>query len=177
MIYETKTYLKLKNKPQDNFPEWIVVHHSAASENQTVESIENYHLSLGWEGVGYSYLITPNGDIYKGRPEHYHGSHVKEQNINTKSVSICLVGDFDKKMPTEAQKTSLRGILSELKAKYSIPLEKIVPHRYFLGNPPYKTCFGKLLDNNWAKKLLETEEVGSVKDEIKKQIINLLNQL
>ena len=166
---ETQTYLKLKNKPKDNFPEMIIVHHSAASENQTVKSIEDYHLSLGWEGVGYQYLITKLGEVWKGRPEHYHGSHCKEQSMNTKSIGICLIGDFDKKLPTEAQKNTLITLMNDIIKRY--PIKDIVPHRHFLGNPPYKTCFGSLLKNTWAKDLI------SNKEKIKLQIIELLKQL
>lgn len=156
---ETKTYVKFKNSPKDNSPEYLVVHHSAASENQSVESIENYHLSLGWEGVGYHYLITNTGEVWRGRPEHYHGAHVKEQNINFKSIGICLIGDFDKKLPTGAQISALKTLLLDLQARYSIPNTKIVPHRHFLGNPPYKNCFGSLLKDDWAKNLVENQPV------------------
>jgi N-acetylmuramoyl-L-alanine amidase len=85
------------------------VHHSAASEDQTVQSIENYHLSLGWEGVGYQYLITKTGEVWLGRPEHYHGAHVAEQSMNTKSIGICMIGDFDKKLPTDVQISGSRN--------------------------------------------------------------------
>lgn len=172
---ETKTYIKFKDTPKVNNPEWLVVHHTAASEDQTVESIENYHLSLGWQGIGYHYIITKTGEIWKGRPEQMEGSHTKEQGMNKKSVSICLVGDFDKKIPTEAQKSSLRLILSELMAKYSIPLGRIVPHRFFLGNPPYKSCFGNLLSDSWARDLVSTPIID--KEKIKVEIKKLVDLL
>src|SRR3990167_6563556 len=154
---ETTTYIKLKSKLKDNFPEWIFVHHSAASEDQTVESIENYHLSKGWEGVGYQYLITKTGEVWKGRPEHYHGSHV--QGYNTKSIGICLIGHFDFKMPTEAQIASLRGLLEDLVARYAIKPENIAPHRKFSS----KSCYGKLLEDDWARKLLTSPNVVKAK--------------
>lgn len=156
-MQETKTYIKLKDKPQDNFPEWIFVHHSAASEDQSVVSIENYHLSLGWEGIGYQYLITKTGEVYKGRPEHYHGSHV--EGYNTKSIGICLIGHFDFKMPTEAQIASLRGLLEDLTSRYTIQPENIAPHRKF--SP--KSCYGKLLSDDWARNLLRPPNVEKVK--------------
>jgi len=149
---ETNTFKKLKNKKQDNYPEYLIVHHSMASENQTVQSIENYHLDLGWEGVGYQYLINFLGEIWKGRPEYYHGAHCKEQGMNTKSIGICLIGNFDKKLPTEAQIISLKALMKDIQARYNIPNNKIVPHRHFA---PYKTCYGSRLADDWAGDLIE----------------------
>ena len=152
-MYETETYKRLKDKAKDNNVEFLVIHHSAASENQTVQSIENYHLSLGWEGIGYAYIITKTGELWKGRPEHYHGAHVKEQNINFKSIGILLIGDFDKKLPTKEQETALKGLLLELMARYSVPLDKVVPHRHFQN---YKSCWGNLLKDDWARNLINS---------------------
>lgn len=176
---ETNTYLKLKNKPQDNFPQFIVVHHSAATENQSVQSIENYHLSLGWEGVGYQFLIDKFGVVWKGRPEHYHGAHVGEKDIdgkkiNDKSIGICVIGDFDKKLPTQEQVSALKTLLNELRLRYSIPLEKIVPHRHFLGNPPYKSCFGSLLKDGWARNLVATLVPVNSKEIILKRLEEII---
>lgn len=170
---ETNTYKKFKDSPKDNYPQWLVIHHSAATENQTVESIENYHLSLGWEGIGYAYVITKLGEVWKGRPEHYHGAHVKEQNINFKSIGILMVGDFDKKLPTEEQVSALKALLLELQARYSIPNEKIVPHRRFLGKPPYKSCYGKLLSDDWLKQLLQSSAPVTGKSIILKRLAEL----
>ena len=169
---ETNTYLKLKNKPQDNFPEYIVVHHSAASEDQTVKSIEDYHLSLGWEGVGYQYLIEKDGTIWKGRPELYHGAHVAEEHINFKSTGICVIGNFDVKLPTKEQEEASKRLVASIVAHYSIPLNKIVSHRYFLGIPPYKSCYGKNLPDDWARKLVEVSE-----PDYKEKIKNIIQEL
>jgi N-acetyl-anhydromuramyl-L-alanine amidase AmpD len=154
---ETQTYIRLKNKPQDNYPEFIVLHHSAATEDQTVQSIENYHLSLGWEGVGYQYLINKAGQVWKGRPELYHGAHVSEQGMNKKSIGICVIGDFDKKLPTNAQVVSLTTLLKDIITRY--PKIQIKYHRDF--NP--KSCPGKNIPNDWAVNLLKVAEEDTVK--------------
>jgi len=168
------TLEKMKSLPKDNFPEYIVVHHSAASADQTFKSIQDYHISLGWENIGYHWCITKDGTIIAGRPEHYHGAHVAEQNINKCSIGICLIGDFNKTKPTLEQENALRGLLAPLMARYTaITPDKIVPHRYFLGNPPYKNCYGNLPDD-WARNLLILKPS---KEEIKKQITDLLAKL
>lgn len=150
---ETKTYIKLKDKAQNNFPEAIIVHHSGANPLQTVESIENYHLGLGWDGVGYHYLITYSGEVHKGRPEHINGAHTAQQSMNFKSVGICLLGNFNLEMPSEAQIDALTLLLKDLNGRY--PIKEIVPHRRYAN----KDCFGKKLPDDWASKLLENDTI------------------
>lgn len=173
--FETNTYKKLKDKPQDNFPQLIVVHHTGGengvdTSNQTAKIVEDYHLSLGWEGMGYQFYIEKDGDIWRGRPEHYHGAHTSEQGTNKKSIGICLAGNFDITLPSEAQVTSLTQLLNELKLKYNISNDNIFPHRHFTP----KSCFGSKLPDDWAKKLVS----GAIdKEQIKRQIIDLVNKL
>lgn len=158
---ETNTYIKLKNKPQDNFPQYYVIHCTGGSKtnpladtsNHTANGMEKGHLALGWEGLGYQYAIHKDGEIWKGRPEHYHGAHVSQQNINFKSIGICLVGNFDATLPTKEQEDSLKKLILDLQTRYGkLP---IVPHRYFLGTPPTKSCYGKLLADDYARNLVE----------------------
>src|SRR3990167_7463486 len=97
---QTDTYKKLVNKPKDNFPEWAVIHHSggtkadpnADTSHHTAKIMEQGHINAPnfFEGLGYQYVIHyEDGEIWQGRPEHYHGAHVKEQGINKKSIGIC----------------------------------------------------------------------------------------
>ena len=139
-----------------NKPEWLVVHHTFGPSNQTFEAIKHFHVfTRGFDTIGYQYLLTPNGYIYQGRPDKMHGAHAKEQGINKKSLGICLVGNFDKIKPTLEQENSLIELLRAKMKEYKIPLEKIVPHRYFAN---YKSCFGKLLSDDWARNLVKRDE-------------------
>ncbi len=174
---ETKTYTKFKNSPKDNYPEFIVVHHSGGTDanpledtsHHTANIMESYHLSKGWEGLGYHYVIHKNGDVWKGRPEHYHAAHTV--GYNNKSIGICLAGNFDATLPTKEQEKSLTTLLKELQVKYNIPSDKIVPHRTFAN----KSCYGNKLTNDWARNLLKLPTVD--KTAIKKQIKDLVDQL
>lgn len=159
-INETNTYKKLKNKKQNNFPAWIIVHHSGGTDadpladtsHHTAKMMEDWHLSKGWEGLGYTYVIHKDGAIWVGRPEHYHGAHAS--GYNTKSIGICLAGNFDATIPTEAQKTSLRWLMKEVMNRYNIAKENIVPHRHFA----VKTCYGNKLSDSWARELINEPE-------------------
>ena len=150
-----------------NYPEWLVVHHAKAPANQSFDIIKNYHIKhRKFDTIGYHYLITMDGTIYQGRPDLMHGAHVREQNINKKSLGVCLTGDFDVFMPTTEQINSLRELLDTKRKQYYIPPDRIVPHKFFLGNPPYKSCFGSNLSYDWARNLVKTngkiEEAASI---------------
>lgn len=153
---ETDTYRKLKDKPADNVPEFLIVHHSggtnadplADTSNHTAAIMEAQHLANGWEGLGYQFVIHKDGAIWRGRPETYHGSHTTTH--NKKSIGICLAGNFDATMPTDLQKASLTSLLKEMMLKYNIPVSKIVPHRTFA----VKTCYGNKLGDDWARLLV-----------------------
>ena len=174
---ETYTYKNFKNRPQDNFPELIIVHHSGGTDknpledtsNHTAKTMEDYHLSLGWEGLGYQYVIHKNGDIWLGRPETYHGAHTVD--FNYRSIGICLAGNFDATLPTKEQESALKGLIEAIRGRYNIPLDKILPHRKFAN----KTCYGKRLPDDWARKLVDLPNVD--REDIKNQIINLIKKL
>ena len=171
------TLEKMKSLPKNNYVQWLVIHNTggtnlnplADTSNHTFKMVQAYHISKGWENIGYHWFIEKDGNMIAGRPEHRNGAHVKEQNINTKSLGICMAGNFDAFMPTQAQIDALTGLLKAKMASYSVPIEKVVPHRHFLGKPPYKQCFGKNLSDNWLKSLLtfETPTCQPEKEKIK----------
>lgn len=154
---ETQTYKNLVTAPKSNFPEWIIVHHSGGTDanpladtsHHTAKIMEEHHLSLGWNGLGYNYVIHKDGTVWKGRPEHVTGAHTV--GYNQKSIGICLAGNFDATMPTKEQETALKTLLLDISTRYSIKPENIVPHRKFA----VKTCYGKNLGDDWARNLIK----------------------
>src|SRR3990167_4592008 len=182
-MQDTQTYKKLKDKLKDNFPQFLVIHHSggtkldplADTSHHTAVIMEKGHISFPnfFEGLGYQYVIHKDGEVWRGRPEHYHGAHVKEQGINKKSIGICLAGNFtvEGRKPSLAQEKALVGLLRDLMARYpAITPERIVPHRHFLGTPPYKDCYGDQLPNDWARNLLTVPVPATPKSVIIKRI-------
>ena len=141
-----------------NVPQYLIIRHTGApkfdpsldTSGQTFEDIDKYHRSLGWESCGYHYVIEKDGKVVKNtyRDDDYHGAHTKD--YNTKSLGICLTGNFNVKLPTKEQAKSLKKLLREKKGKYDIPLENIVPHRAFAS---YKFCYGSNLSDDWTQKL------------------------
>ena len=110
----------------------IIVHCTAnrAGSALRMADIDRYHRSLGWIGCGYHYVIPTDGAIEAGRSEELVGAHCKHHNRH--SIGVAYVGGLaqDGKTPcdtrTEAQKTALRKLLSDLQARY--PKALIVGH-------------------------------------------------
>lgn len=147
---------------KDNFPTEIILHHSASLVDN-FNSIQSYHITDPehlWENVGYHWVIERGGALKQGRPENYHGAHVKEDGVNTHSIGICLCGDIDKKLPDEGQIATLKNLLYRISKQYNISPDKVYPHRHYAldaSGKPYKSCFGNLLTDNFGSKLLEEE--------------------
>lgn len=93
--------------------EQIVIHHSA-SIGQKAEDYARYHVeSRGWAGIGYHFVIEVDGSIIQGN--HLETISYNTQNNNTKTIGICLSGDFTKQEPTAAQLKSMEGLISHLR--------------------------------------------------------------
>lgn len=139
-----------------NIPEYLIVHHTggtnsdplADTSNHTFEIVDEYHKSLGWGQIGYHWFIEKDGKIRKGRNESDEGAHTI--GYNTKSIGVCLAGNFDATIPTKEQEQSLSTLLKDIRTRYTIPVDKIMPHRKFAS----KTCYGSLLSDTWAQDIL-----------------------
>lgn len=113
----------------------LIIHCSAVKLLQTSSAaqIDAWHRARGYpNGIGYHYVIRRDGSIEKGRPESMVGAHVKDHNRH--SIGICYEGGLNAEgnpedTRTEAQKLSLRSLLSQLKEKY--PRAIIVGHNTF----------------------------------------------
>ena len=98
-----------------------------------MRSIDMYHRALGWDGIGYHYLVTLDGVVHIGRAEDAIGAHCK--GYNATSIGVAYVGGLsaDGKTPRDtrnaAQKVGLLRILKKLKEKY--PKATIHGHNEF----------------------------------------------
>lgn len=114
----------------------LIVHHSAGvntSNNwaQVVLSIWDFHVNTrAFCDVGYNYLIDPNGVLYEGRSggNNVIGAHFC--NVNTGTMGVCLLGNFEEVEPTEAMLNTLAKILAWKSCNSNIdPLSKSVHAR------------------------------------------------
>lgn len=110
----------------------MIVLHNTGAETDTdtdAESINDYHLSIGWSCIGYHFVIRKDGTIEKGRPEWAIGSHAYGENSHT--IGIHLSGNFNLADPTDKQIESCAMLVAHLCEKYHIPMDRahVVGHR------------------------------------------------
>ena len=112
----------------------IIIHCTATPEGRevTVNEVTRWHLSRGFQTIGYHYLIYLDGTVHVGRPIETPGAHTEGHNAN--SVGVCYVGGLDKAMKpkdtrTPAQKAALLSLVKDLKIKY--PSATIHGHKEF----------------------------------------------
>ena len=112
----------------------IIVHCSAtaAGTDVTAADIARYHKMLGFETIGYHYVVRLDGSVEAGRPLTRIGAHCKGHNAN--SIGVCYVGGVDAlnrpcDTRTEDQKWGLRKLLMRLKGLF--PEAEIHSHRDF----------------------------------------------
>lgn len=67
--------------------------------------------SLGWDDIGYNFLISSNGQVYVGRGWDAVGAHTKGYNYG--SVGISFIGTYMSIPPTEAQLNACLALLDE----------------------------------------------------------------
>ena len=159
-----------------NKPNKILVHHTGGSDknpladtsHHTAKDVRRWHKSLGWDDIGYHFFIEKKGKVVKGRDVKKNGAHCRGQ--NTKSIGVCLAGNFDATLPTKAQERSLRKLLEKLCDDHNISKKEIYPHRKFSN----KTCYGKKLKDTWARDLLK-KKTKVRKNKRTKKVVTLKN--
>lgn len=113
----------------------IIVHCSATAEGRdyTVDDINRWHRSRGFDRIGYHYVIYRDGSVHEGRDVDLVGAHCKGHNSH--SIGVCYIGGLAsdgktaKDTRTDEQKEGMRNFLSELMELY--PSAKIYGHRNF----------------------------------------------
>ena len=109
---------------------YLIIHHTATSRDRTTfEAVKRYHISKGWGDIGYHFFITADGVLHEGRKQDKVGAHCRASGMNYKSLGIALTGNFQIEHPTEKQLETLKGIVSQLKKIWDIPIENILGHR------------------------------------------------
>lgn len=100
-----KTPIRHSKYAADNFPKFIVVHHSGGTDanvledtsHHTAEIVRAWHLKKAWDDIGYHVVIERSGRVVLGRPYDYHGAHASGIG-NKDSVGVMLTGNFDRNL-------------------------------------------------------------------------------
>jgi hypothetical protein len=118
-----------RREPEDI--KYVILHHSATASGN-VETFRRYHVDqLGYGDVGYHFIVCngnggSDGELQEGRPILMTGAHAYGRNKD--SIGVCLVGNFTKTMPTEAQMETLYTLLQKLVKRYSISPDHVLGH-------------------------------------------------
>lgn len=143
-VVETELQFRgLAERPETNM---LVIHHIGdINRDVSAEEIHGWHLSNGWSGIGYHYVIRKDGTIERGRPRHCTGSHAYV--FNSQSIGINVVGDFVQSEPNEEQLNSLVNLLADLKDIYELEVNEntILGHKDLMGTEcPGPNLYSKL---------------------------------
>ena len=145
-----------------NNPQYIVVHHVGGTDAQPLLDTSNFTFKqcddlhkvrfnmlseLGYY-VGYHYFIEKDGKLYQARKDNEEGAHTIGK--NTSSLGICMAGNFDSTLPTEAQIKTLKDLVGRKMREYNIPVTNLYPHRKFA----IKTCYGNRLTEKWIQEIM-----------------------
>lgn len=171
----------------------IIGHHTAVSRVKAPKqffAVNRYHQgnpnvnlgypsTLGYYGA-YQIFVEPDGTELRYREDWEEGAHTPGQNLN--SLAWCWAGDGDQELPTDAQMKTIAARIKKWQAKYNIPNEmiKMPPHRKYAN---YKSCWGKLLSDDWAYYLVnppvkEPEEAAKQKEiERLTKMIDIIKQM
>lgn len=128
---------------------YLMIHCTATPEGREVsrETLDGWHKARRFEAytdpasgkktyAGYHLLVHLDGSYERLRPDGARGQHCAKHNMNNIAISICYVGGCaadgkltPKDTRTEAQKRTLRTLVSTYRARY--PGIKVVGHRDF----------------------------------------------
>lgn len=101
----------------------IIIHCSATPEGRptTVADIDRWHRQRGFAGIGYHYVVYPDGSVHVGRSVEQAGAHCTGQ--NAASIGICYIGGCNragqpKDTRTEAQKSALLELVKAIRRRW-----------------------------------------------------------
>lgn len=161
----------------------IVVHHTDTAKTTTVQQIAQYHvygerksasgdiIKAQWPGVGYHFIISPDGVIHQCQRESTRSYHVGGDPNDT-SVAISLIGRFmtknydgtdrapEDRVPTPEQLRSAGRLAAWLMQEHKIPPEQLKGHRDVW--PKATVCPGEHWKTglNWYPRLIEEVEAA-----------------
>ena len=140
-----------------NKPTIVITHHAVSGFHSTVEDVDIWHKSR-WFGftskihrnahsdfyhVGYHYVIELDGTVTQTRDHDEEGAHTI--GMNTRSIGVCFMGNFDKHHPTMAQLQAWKVLYKKLQDEFpGIPTS---PHRRYAN----KSCHGSMIMDNYFR--------------------------
>lgn len=129
----------------------IIVHHTGAEE-RNAEQVRRYHLSLGWQEIGYHFVIERNGAAAPGRGLHMAGAHCHADGMNYKGIGIAILGNLNNHPPLPAQLKALEQLIRNLQGRFQIPAACVLGHKEVPGAAT--VCPGVFVNTDALRALL-----------------------
>jgi len=169
---------------------YLVLHHTSSYSTgaSQLQAVNEYHQVKNWGTtkhpwyqpkpsslgyyVVYTYFMDARGKITQTRARGE--EQLAQKGYNTGSESMCLQGDFNAQMPTQAQIDSLRAFIIEEVKQYGVVLKL---HKELQKNRtcPGYFCSRKFLETVVLKTKVQTSD--KVDKEKAKKIAELMKQL
>ena len=123
----------------------IVIHDSGALQG-SADDIDEAHRQFGLGSLGYHFVIhngsqansltsgsttqTIDGqlissDRWKDQSKGAYCGGPDAQQFNQHAIGVCMIGDFDRAAPTEAQMQTLMNLTRALQNKFAVPADRI----------------------------------------------------
>ncbi len=139
-----------------NKPKFLIIHHAYMTDlkdGQSTDRIKRYHTKVnGWDNIGYHYVLEYDKKkvlVQKGRLESAQGAHALK--FNTKSLGICVVGNYDREELESDKFDTLVALCIHLCQFAHVAPDNIIGHRdtYIIrGVDVEKSCPGTLFPMN-----------------------------
>ncbi|KAK7114626.1 hypothetical protein V1264_000659 [Littorina saxatilis] len=97
--------------------QYVFIHHGAGVSCtdkqdciQQVQGYQNYHMDdHKWLDIGYNFVVGEDGNVYEARGWTAVGAHT--QKYNHVGIGICVIGDFNRRLPNEAAQDTFRQLI------------------------------------------------------------------
>lgn len=140
---------------------YIVVHNSGTRQGNA-KAFDAYHRKVRHmpNGLAYHFVIgngssSGNGEIEIGGrwTRQINGGHVHSDYLNNISLGICLVGDFNRDLPTKAQLAALQELIDYLRRRCGkVSGRDIIVFGHKQINPRPTDCPGDRFPLKWLNK-------------------------
>ena len=134
----------------------LVIHDTGADPALTPQKLAEMHISdpqRQWPGIGFHFLISPDGAIHQTNQLETVCYHVVQH--NAAAVGIALAGDLSSSAPGEAQLASAAALLAWLAQELRLPAGSIVGHCDLPGQDTGCPGAAWQASDGWKKVLLE----------------------
>lgn len=124
----------------------IVIHHTASSKTQSLETIAKFHVETrGWPEIAYHVAVNEDGDVYLLNDIEEKTYHNSADNTNT--IGIVAVGNYENYEPSEDLINSIEAVTDAL--CLTLKIKGIKGHRDYKNTLcPGKYLYDELVTQN-----------------------------